>query len=411
MVESLVLRALEPIRDAHLELAMPDGSVRSFGQAGSDLRARLEVRNPRFFHRVLTGGDVGTGDSYVDGDWDSPDLVAVVRMAVRNRERIAPAGGLLGLAGAAVHALRHWANRNTLSGSRRNIAAHYDLSNDFFRLFLDRNMVYSSAIFPEAEATLEAAQMEKIDRLCRKLHLGAGDHVLEIGTGWGAFALHAARRYGCRVTTTTISRQQYEHAAALFDACGVAGQVQLLEEDYRHLRGEYDKIASIEMFEAVGLDNYDTFFAKCDSLLKPDGVLAMQTITMNEHRFSAYRRSSDWIQQRIFPGGQLASVRAVQDSLVRATSMNLHHLEDIGMHYAETLACWSRRFEENRREVLALGFDEPFLRTWAYYLAYCEGAFRERYIGNAQLVMAKRGSQRILPGEPWGARHTTEAVA
>ena len=401
ILRGIFLRMLEAIRDAHLEVHLPDGALRTFGERHSDLQARIDIRNNRFFSRVLLGGDVGIGDAFVDGDWDTPDLVSVVRLAVRNQERLAGMEGALAVGGWLRNRWAHWRNRNTIDGSRRNIYAHYDLSNDFFASFLSHDMVYSGAIFPRETSSLEDAQTEKMDRICRKLSLSSEDHLLEIGTGWGAFALHAAQHYGCRVTTTTISRQQYEYSAALFARHGLEDRIQLLQQDYRRLEGQFDKIASIEMFEAVGLDHYDDFFRACDRLLKPDGLLALQSITMNEHRFEAYRRGTDWIQRRIFPGGQLASVRAIQDSLVRSTSLGMHHLEDIGLHYAYTLEQWRHRFQENGRKIRALGFDNSFQRTWNYYLAYCEGAFRERYIGNVQLVLAKRGTHRNLPGEPW----------
>ncbi len=404
ILRSVFLRRLEAVRDAHLELRLPDGSKHEFGERQSGLHAEIEVRRDRFFQRALFGGDVGVGDAFVDGDWDTPDLVSVVRLAVRNRERLANIEGPLAFGGWAMNRLQHWRNRNTLNGSRRNISAHYDLSNEFFSCFLGRGMVYSSGIFEHEHRSLEDAQVEKIDRICRKLNLSCGDHLLEIGTGWGAFALHAAQHYGCRVTTTTISRQQYDYSASLFAQYGMENRIHLLQEDYRRLQGQYDKIASIEMFEAVGLDRYDEFFGICDRLLKPGGVLAMQSITMNEHRFRAYRLGTDWIQQRIFPGGQLASIRAIQDSLVRATSLGLHHLEDIGMHYAHTLQHWRSRVAESKDKIRELGFDHSFLRAWNYYLAYCEGAFRERYIGNVQLVLAKQGTQLPLPGEPWRAQ-------
>ncbi len=397
----MVFRALENLRDGRLELVTPEGKTVAFGDAGAELHATLAVHDEQFFSRVLWGGDEGTGDAYVDGDWSSPDLVAVTRLAVRNQRHLMKLGGALAWASRITNRLRHLRNRNTLEGSRRNIAAHYDLSNDFFRLFLDRNMLYSSAVYPAPRTSLEDAQIEKIDRICRKLRLSPADRLLEIGTGWGGFALHAATRYGCHVTTTTISRQQHDYAAARFAQHGLGSQVELLFEDYRNLRGEFDKIASIEMFEAVGLDHYDEFFGACDRLLTPDGMMAMQTITMNEHHFQDYRKGSDWIQRRIFPGGQLASLREIQNSLVRSTAMNLHGLEDIGMHYAHTLAEWRRRFLAAAGEVRALGFDEPFIRSWNYYLACCEGLFRERHIGDAQILLVKRGSGRSLFGEPW----------
>lgn len=406
-----VFRMLENVRHGALEVICPERTYR-FGEAGAGLRAAIAVHDERFFSRVLWGGDDAAGDSYVDGDWSSPDPVAVVRLAARNLSELEGGNPVLSLGNRLFHRLRHRMNRNTVVGSRRNIQAHYDLSNDFFRLFLDRNMVYSSAVYQHAGDSLEQAQIEKLDRICRKLRLGPDDHVLEIGTGWGAFALYASRNYGCRVTTTTISREQHDEARQLFNSAGEAGsRINLLLEDYRNLQGSFNKLVSIEMFEAVGLDYYDAFFSTCDRLLTPDGSMVMQAITMNEHRFDAYRKQSDWIQRRIFPGAQLASIREILNSLVRSTRLCLYNVEDIGLHYAYTLAEWRRRFHESIDEVRALGFDDAFCRMWDYYLAYCEGAFRERHISDVQLMLTKIANPQILCGEPWKHNGESEVLA
>jgi cyclopropane-fatty-acyl-phospholipid synthase len=396
-----VFRMLENVRHGALEVICIEGTYQ-FGEANAGLRASITVHDERFFSRVLWDGDDAAGDSYMDGEWSSPDPVAVVRLAARNLSELEGGNPILSWASRLFHRVRHRMNRNTVAGSRRNIQAHYDLSNHFFQLFLDRNMVYSSAIYRHAGDSLEEAQTEKLDRICRKLRLKPEDHVLEIGTGWGAFALHAARNYGCRVTTTTISREQHDGARQLFAGAGEAGtRINLLLEDYRNLRGSFNKLVSIEMFEAVGLDYYDAFFSTCDRLLTPDGSMVMQTITMNEHRFEAYRKQSDWIQRRIFPGAQLASIREILNSLVRSTRLSLYNVEDLGLHYAYTLAEWRRRFHEAIGDVRALGFDEAFCRMWDYYLAYCEGAFRERRISDIQLMLTKNANPLILCGEPW----------
>jgi cyclopropane-fatty-acyl-phospholipid synthase len=297
--------------------------------------------------------------------------------------------------------ISHRLRPNTISGSRRNIAEHYDLSNDFFRLFLDRAMVYSCAMFVNETDSLEDAQRHKLDHICRKLNLKPDDRVLEIGTGWGAFAELAATLYGCRVTTTTISQQQYGAAKERFGHLGEAGrQIELLLEDYRNLRGTYDKIVSIEMFEAVGLKYYDAFFGACDRLLAPNGSMLLQTVTMNEQEFRHYHRNADWIQRRIFPGSELSCLSEVLRSVGRSTSLSLSHLEDIGPHYALTLNEWRRRFLDAHTEVLRLGFDERFVRMWDYYLAYCVGAFRERYVGDAQLLLTKMHNTTAVLGDP-----------
>ncbi|MEP7352232.1 MAG: cyclopropane-fatty-acyl-phospholipid synthase family protein [Acidobacteriota bacterium] len=401
LAEKLLLKTLEGLRHGRLELIAPSGRY-VFGDPDSDLSTTLVVENPRFFSRAVFGGDDGAGDSYVDGDWWSHDLVSLVRIIVKNLGGPRPPGARwVSAASRAVFRLQHRLRANTMAGSRRNIAAHYDLSNDFFRLFLDREMLYSCALYKSSDDSLEQAQMNKLDHICQKLDLQPGDHVLEIGTGWGAFAERAVTRYGCRVTTTTISQQQHDAARQRFDAMGRSGdRIELLLQDYRTLTGQYDKLVSIEMFEAVGLDNYDAYFVACDRLLKPEGVMLLQTITMNEQRFPEYHRKSDWIQRRIFPGGELASISEILLSLGRTTSLTLTHSEDIGIHYALTLAEWRKRFHKARESVLSLNFDERFLRMWDYYLAYCEGAFRERYVGDSQLLLAKIHSSKSIFGDP-----------
>ena len=397
----IFLKSLERLRGGSLEI-VSNARTWEFGEPGGSLCATVVVDNDRFFQRALFGGDVGLGESWMDGDWSSPDLVAVVRLAVRNLARLENDNRLLSALSRGFDALRHRLRPNSISGSRRNIQAHYDLSNDFFRLFLDRSMMYSCACYEAEDDSLEAAQSQKLDRICRKLRLGPEDHVLEIGTGWGGFAEHAARRYGCRVTTTTISHRQYEYTRERFDSIPEGERIELLQEDYRALRGQYDKIVSIEMFEAVGLHYYDEFFRACDRLLRPDGTMLMQTITLNEQAFPAYHRRSDWIRKYIFPGAELASVSEILRSLARATSLGLYHAEDIGTHYARTLAAWRKRFHDAGGEIRRLGFDARFMRMWDYYLASCEGAFLERHIGDFQLLLTKNHSPRKLFGEPWG---------
>ncbi len=407
----IFLRSLERLRGGSLEL-IANGRTWEFGEPGAPLRATVVVHNDRFFHRALFGGDMGFGESWMDGDWSSPGLVSVIRLAVRNLVRLEADNRLLSACSRGFDTLRHRMRRNSIAGSRRNIQAHYDLSNAFFRLFLDRSMMYSCACYEAEDASLEAAQFHKLDTICRKLRLCPQDHVLEIGTGWGAFAEHAARHYGCRVTTTTISRRQYEYARERFDSIPERERIELLPEDYRNLHGQYDKIVSIEMFEAVGLRYYDQFFRACDRLLRPDGSMLMQTITINEQAFPAYRRRSDWIRKYIFPGSELASLSEILRSLARATSLGLYHAEEIGTHYARTLATWRNRFHLAADDVRALGFDTRFVRMWDYYLAYCEGAFLERHIGDLQLLLTKNHNPGTLFNEPWrdGRRSLEPAV-
>lgn len=406
IAKKLFLSTLEGLRGGHLELILPDRTL-TFGDVRSELSAQLLVHRERFFTRALLGGDTAIGEAYMDGDWSAPDLVSLMHLAVRNLSQLEGSSTFFSVLSRFADRLRQRMRANTVKGSRRNIRAHYDLSNDFFKLFLDQSMVYSCAWYETPEDSLETAQFQKLDRICRKLNLLPGDCVLEIGTGWGGFALHAARNYGSQVTTTTISQQQYVYARSLFDAEDKDRRIELLMKDYREVTGSFDKIVSIEMFEAVGFEHYDEFFGVCDKLLKPDGSMLLQTITMNEQRFARYLKQSDWIQKYIFPGAQLASLRGILDSLARATRISLFHAEDMGAHYACTLAAWRERFFNSIAEVNSLGFDEQFIRMWDYYLAFCEGAFLERHISDFQLLLTKNYNPGPLFQEPW--RPTLEA--
>jgi cyclopropane-fatty-acyl-phospholipid synthase len=399
IAKNIFLKTLAGLRVGNLELICPEATYR-FGGRGDSPHAVVAVHDDRFFLRTLLAGDIGVGEAYMDGDWSTPDLVAVIRLAVRNLDQLENSNRFFTAFRRMADFLAHRRNRNSQSGSRRNIAYHYDLGNDFYRLFLDSNLTYSCAYYELPEDSLERAQIQKFDRICRKLQLGPQDRVLEIGTGWGGFAAYAAQTYGCRITTTTISRQQHDYARDLFSRSSACERIQLLFEDYRNLRGQYDKIVSIEMFEAVGYEHYDSYFEACDRLLRPDGSMLLQTITILESKFQQYRKQSDWIKKHIFPGAELASVVEIQRSLARATRMKLSHFEDIGMHYALTLHEWRRRFLERLTEVRQLGFDQRFVRMWDYYLAYCEGAFREGYIGDVQLVLGKPASETPSMSEP-----------
>ena len=366
--QSLVFQLMSRLRHGSLTV-LCGGQTHAFGDANSDLQAVIEVRNPRFFARLLHEGETGAGTSYQDGDWSSPDLVAVVRLACRNMGAIESTNLVWSALGRFVQKLRHKLRPNSIDGARQNIADHYDLSNDLFRLFLDERMMYSSAVYDHAGQSLEEAQFNKIDRICRKLQLMPGDHVLEIGTGWGGFALHAAGRHGCRVTTATLSRQQYELARARVAAAGLSERVEVRLTDYRDLEGQYDKLVSIEMVEAVGAANLDTYFRQCARLLKPEGAMLLQAITIADQRYQAALGEVDFIQKHIFPGGFLPSVTALSASLTRACDLRAVHLEDIGPHYGETLARWRDNFLGAVDAVRALGYPESFLRMWLFYFA------------------------------------------
>jgi len=385
----LVGRRLKKLDDGRLVIEEGAGR-RAFGRPGEGSPAvRIEIRDPRFYRHLVFGGSLGAAEAYIRGYWSCNDLVGLVRIFSRNA---AVAGrlerGPARLLGAAARIAHGW-RRNTPSGSRRNIAAHYDLGNEFFALFLDETMAYSCAVFPRAESTLHEASVAKFDRIGRKLDLKPDDHVLEIGSGWGGFAIHAAREFGCRITTTTISRKQYEYTRQQVEAAGLADRVTVLCEDYRKLEGAYDKLVSIEMIEAVGHQYFDAYFRVCSERLKPHGMMLLQAIVIPDQRYDRYRRSADFIQRYIFPGGCLPSPGAICRSLGRATDLQLFHLEDITRHYAETLARWRQRFAANRDRLRRLGFSEEFLRTWDFYFCYCEGGSRERVIGDVQVVLTK----------------------
>jgi cyclopropane-fatty-acyl-phospholipid synthase len=364
----------------------------TLGQPGADgLSARLDVTDAQFYRHLALGGSLGFAEAYLGGDWVTDDLTALLRIFARNLQQLD--GFNLGLSriGRGVANLSHKLARNTRSGSRRNIASHYDLSNEFFESFLDPTMMYSSALFEEESMTLEQASIAKLEAVCRRLQLQPGDRVIEIGTGWGGFAVHAAQNYGCHVTTTTISRQQYDYARERIAAAGLADRITLLNDDYRDLRGQYDKLVSIEMLEAVGHQYYDTYFGACDRLLKRGGRMVVQTITMPEQRYAAYCRSVDFIQKYIFPGGSLPSLAAVQQAVGKTTDLRLVEQSDFGLSYARTLEEWRQRFFDRLDEVRRLVFDERFVRMWEYYLCYCEAAFLERAVGVSQLVWVKPG--------------------
>ena len=365
----------------------------AFGDPAADLAATIQVLDARFYRAIAIGGSMGAGESFRDGYWACDDLVGLIRIFARNMQASEDLGGywnsLLDLGRKVYHRM----NRNTRLGSRRNIAAHYDLSNDFYSLFLDETMTYSSGVFPDEDSSMSEASIEKYDRICRKLRLTAGDDVLEIGTGWGGFALHAVKNYGCRVTTTTISRQQHDYAKQRFASGGIGDRVTLLLSDYRDLSGQFDKLVSIEMIEAVGHEYFDTFFSKCSALMKPDALFALQAITIPDQRYERYRKSVDFIQRYIFPGGCLPSLGAITRSVGKVTDLQFVHMEDFAEHYGRTLKSWRQGFHANADRIRELGMTEQFLRLWEYYFCYCEGAFREKQIGVAQLLLQKPGNR------------------
>lgn len=365
-----------------------------FGQEHGDdeFTVTITVNSPRFYGDLAFGGSIGAGEAWMQGYWDCDNLVNLVRLMVRNRDTLDEMEGPLTFFTRPLRKLFHLVNSNTRRGAKRNIAAHYDLGNDFFALWLDESMMYSCAIFEPGDISLAEAQRVRLDRVCQRLDLQAGDHLVEIGSGWGAMALHAAQHYGCRVTTVTISTQQYALAKRRIEDAGLADRVTVLMKDYRDLEGEYDKLVSLEMIEAIGADQYDTYFARCSSLLKPGGRMLIQTITIEDERFESYRKNVDFIQRYIFPGGCVPSVQVMKSSIAKVTDLTVTRIDDIGLHYATTLNHWRKNFFASLEAVRKLGYPEAFIRMWEYYLCYCEGGFLERSISDVHLVAVKPGT-------------------
>lgn len=387
-----VRHVLTPMRRGSLEIVAPDGSVDRFGGTDPGPQARLQVRDARFYRRCLASGDIGFGESYQAGEWETDDLFAVIGWFCANTDTAPTLSGsgnqpwhlrLFSLANRT----RHWLNRNTPAGSRENIHAHYDLGNQFYGLWLDPTMTYSAALFSAPDQSLEDAQVAKYDRLCRQLRLQPGHEVLEIGSGWGGFTSHAVRKYGCRVTTVTISEEQHRFARERFVREGIDQRAEVLLMDYRKLPAlgrRFDRIASIEMLEAVGDAFLETYFDVVQRLLWPGGLFAAQFITCPDSRYQELRRGVDWIQKHVFPGSLLLSLNRVNEAISRTGRLQLHDLKDFGPDYARTLRIWRDRFNAQLDEVVKLGFDSHFIRTWNYYLAYCEAAFAHRNISVVQ---------------------------
>ena len=387
-----LLAELAPLRDGCLRVRDALGEV-VLGDASAQLQTTVTIDDPAFYRKVAAQGSVGAGESYINGDWRCDELVTLVRILVRNRDLLD--GMERGPARIGGWLLRGWnrLRRNSREGSRRNIAAHYDLGNDFFSLFLSPDLMYSSALFADENTSLEQASQRKLDRICQQLQLQPGDRVIEIGTGWGGFAVHAARHYGCHVTTTTISAEQHALAAQRVNEAGLQDRITLLMQDYRDLAGQYDKLVSIEMIEAIGAEYLDTYMATLQRLLKPDGVALLQAITIEDHRYEQARRSVDYIKRFVFPGSFIPSINAIVAAKTRASDLQLVAQHDFGYSYALTLRAWRQRFMAQLPAVHAQGFDTRFCRLWEFYLAYCEGGFLERSIGVSHLLLARPGYQ------------------
>jgi len=392
--ESTVLAALSKMTKGELNLTLPNGDLIQFGAIGSGIRADIQVKYDEFFKCIVLYGDIGFGEAYVNGLWETDNITNVIKWILLNIENAPSVSG----SKTKVLALNlfKWFNRiyhngrsNSVSGSQKNISEHYDLNNDFFATFLDATMTYSSGYFYKEGMSLLDSQYAKYQRLCDQLHLKPTDHVLEIGSGWGANAIYMAQHYGCKVTSVTISKEQQKLAAERIAEAGLSDKVQVIIQDYRNITGSYDKIVSIEMLEAVGHNYYEVYFSKCNELLKPNGIFVLQVITSPDSRYNSLRKGVDWIQKHIFPGSLLPSVAKINQAVNRTSELTMVDLKDMGLDYARTLRMWYEEFNKNINEVKALGFDDEFIRKWNYYFNYCEAAFEMRNINVMQMVYAR----------------------
>jgi len=386
----LVLSRLATLREGTLRIHEND-EVIEFGAPGHSLDVNVFVRDPAFYAEIAFGGSVGAGESYMLGHWQTDNLTALMRLLLRNRHALDAMETGFARVSAPLRLAAHWLHRNTRAGSRRNITAHYDLGNDFFRLFLDETMMYSCALFERPDMSLAEASTAKLDAICRRLALGPQDHVLEIGSGWGGFALHAASRYGCRITTTTISPSQFELARERVRAAGLEDRVTVVLEDYRDLKGTFDKLVSIEMIEAIGHQYFGEFFRRCAARLVPGGRMLLQSITIADRHYVRARDEVDFIKRYIFPGCCIPSISALAQAMAESSDLRIVHLDDIGPHYATTLARWRDNFITNLDGVRGLGYPDTFNRMWEFYLCYCEAGFAERALGDIQFLLAREG--------------------
>lgn len=392
--KKILINLLSNLTQSQLTFIDNDETI-TLGDSKASLKASVHIINPKTYKRILLGGSIAAGESYIDGWWTSPDLTKVIQVLGREQ------GIREGLEKSFTKVLTlpkwvyHKARKNTKEGSKKNILAHYDLGNEMYETFLDKEMMYSSAIYPHQEASLDEAQLHKLDTICQRLELKPGETLLEIGTGWGALAIYAAQHYGVQVTTTTISDAQFEYAKARVNALGLTDKITLLTKDYRELEGQYDKLVSIEMIEAVGHEYLPSFFETCNQHLKPEGKMLIQAITISDQRYDQYRKGVDFIQRYIFPGGCLPSINVMADNVANKTDMVITGLHDIGQDYAKTLKHWFERFDAQLTDIKKMGYGDDFIRLWQFYLCYCEGAFLERTISTVHLVAAKPGYRNV----------------
>ena len=384
----IVFKALNSIDNAQIEVH-EGTNITVLGNKSAKLKGHICVHDLTLYKDFIRGGSVDVAQAYLDKKWTSNNLTQLVRVFARSQKTLDSVESNKGLLAKIKNKLLHLQNANTQNGSKKNILAHYDLGNDLYTRFLDPTMMYSCAIYDESNHTIDQAQINKLDIICKKLDLKIDDHLIEIGTGWGGLAIFATQNYGCKVTTTTISDEQYDYATEQVKQLGLEDRITLLKKDYRLLDGQFDKLVSIEMIEAVGHEFMTSFFDKCNSLLKPNGKMLIQAITIADQRYDAYRKNIDFIQKYIFPGGCLPSVSVMSEHIKHSTDMMIDKVDDIGLHYARTLNDWRVRFDNNWHEIQQYGFDETFQRLWHYYFAYCEGAFIERVISTHHIVARK----------------------
>lgn len=390
----LLLKVLAALPYGYLELRENGQLLATFGKTDDDLKANVDVLDARFYPQLLLNGSIGAGETYVNQYWRSSDVTSVIRLFARNLPLLDELERKLGWLVWPKNLITLLRRRNTQKQAKENISSHYDLGNELYTRFLDKSMMYSSAIYPKPDSPLEEAQLHKLQTICDKLELKETDHLLEIGTGWGGLAIFAAKNYGCKITTTTISKEQFEFAKAQIALHGLEDKINLILQDYRTLDGKYDKLVSIEMIEAVGKEYFSEYFSKCSSLLKPGGLLLIQSITIADQRYKNYSNNLDFIQKHVFPGGFLPSIQAISQHICDDTNLVMRHLQDIGIDYANTLKDWHQRFNNKWDELVPLGYDEQFKRLWNYYFCYCEGGFRERTISAIQFVAGKPSYER-----------------
>ena len=389
LARALIFNQLKKVKTGQITII--EGSQRfSFGK-NDKLNVTVTVHDPRFYGALAFGGSIGVSEAFMQKFWSASDLTKLIRIMAINQNTMDQLEGLFNIFLKPILKCLHYLNQNSVKGSEINISKHYDLGNDFFSLFLDSTMMYSSAVFKNPHDSLYQGSIHKLETICQGLELTSQDHIIEIGSGWGGFAIYAAQHYGCKVTTTTISKEQYKYVRQKIKDLKLSHKINVLFSDYRHLKGQYDKLVSIEMLEAVGYQYYDTYFKVCANLLKPQGLAVIQTITITDQRYEKAKRSVDFIQRYIFPGSCIPSITALQNSMTQSSDLKIYSIHDIGTHYARTLALWRKEFFKNLIDIKGLGFDDTFIRMWHFYFSYCEGGFEEKVISDIHLKLVKPG--------------------